>query len=70
MLVALGDRARRRRDRARACAPGCAAIVAGDRRGAIGWLAQRQIGGQTGDVLGAIEQGGETAMLLAAAAWS
>jgi adenosylcobinamide-GDP ribazoletransferase len=36
---------------------------------AIGWLAQRQIGGQTGDVLGAIEQGAETAALLAAAAW-
>ncbi len=37
---------------------------------AIGWLAQRQIGGQTGDVLGAIEQGAETAALLAAAAWA
>jgi adenosylcobinamide-GDP ribazoletransferase len=36
----------------------------------IGWLAQRQIGGQTGDVLGAIEQGAETAALLAIAAWS
>jgi adenosylcobinamide-GDP ribazoletransferase len=33
-------------------------------------LAKRQIGGQTGDVLGAIEQGAETAVLLAAAAWS
>jgi len=37
---------------------------------AIAWLAQRQIGGQTGDVLGAIEQGAETAALLAAAAWA
>ncbi|HEX4192031.1 MAG TPA: adenosylcobinamide-GDP ribazoletransferase [Stellaceae bacterium] len=37
---------------------------------ATGWLAQRQIGGQTGDVLGAIEQGAETAALLAAAAWT
>ena len=37
---------------------------------AIGALAKRQIGGQTGDVLGAIEQGGETAMLLAAASWA
>jgi adenosylcobinamide-GDP ribazoletransferase len=36
----------------------------------MAWLAQRQIGGQTGDVLGAIEQGAETAALLAAAAWS
>lgn len=47
-----------------------AAIVAAIVALAIGWLAQRQIGGQTGDVLGAIEQGAETAALLAAAAWS
>ena len=47
-----------------------AAIVAGIVALAIGWLAQRQIGGQTGDVLGAIEQGAETAALLATAAWS
>jgi adenosylcobinamide-GDP ribazoletransferase len=33
-------------------------------------LVRRQIGGHTGDVLGAIEQKGETAMLLAAAAWA
>ncbi|HEX3969730.1 MAG TPA: adenosylcobinamide-GDP ribazoletransferase [Stellaceae bacterium] len=46
-----------------------AAIVAAIAALAIGWLAQRQIGGQTGDVLGAIEQGAETAALLAAAAW-
>ncbi len=36
----------------------------------IAWLAQRQIGGYTGDVLGAIEQGGEIGALLAIAAWS
>jgi adenosylcobinamide-GDP ribazoletransferase len=47
-----------------------AAIVAAIVAMAIGWLAQRQIGGQTGDVLGAIEQSAETAALLAAAAWS
>jgi adenosylcobinamide-GDP ribazoletransferase len=47
-----------------------AAVVAAIVAIAIGWLAQRQIGGQTGDVLGAIEQGAETAALLAAAAWS
>lgn len=47
-----------------------AAIVAALVAIAIGWLAQRQIGGQTGDVLGAIEQGAETAALLAAAAWT
>lgn len=35
----------------------------------IAGLAFRQIGGHTGDILGAIEQGGETMMLLAAAAW-
>jgi adenosylcobinamide-GDP ribazoletransferase len=32
------------------------------------WLAQRQIGGQTGDVLGGAEQLGETAILLLLAA--
>ena len=31
---------------------------------AIAWLAKRQIGGQTGDVLGAAEQVAETAVLL------
>lgn len=36
----------------------------------LAWLAQRQIGGQTGDVLGAIEQAGEIATLLVAAAWA
>jgi adenosylcobinamide-GDP ribazoletransferase len=33
-------------------------------------LARRQIGGYTGDVLGAVEQGGEIIMLLAASTWS
>lgn len=47
-----------------------AAIVTGIAAATIGWLALRQIGGQTGDVLGAIEQGAETAALLAAAAWA
>ena len=36
----------------------------------IAALARRLIGGHTGDVLGAIEQGGEATMLLAAAAWA
>jgi len=36
----------------------------------IGALAWRGIGGHTGDILGAIEQGGETTMLLAAASWA
>jgi len=35
---------------------------------AVGWLAQRQIGGHTGDVLGAAQQVGEIAVLLTAAA--
>lgn len=47
-----------------------AAIAAALAAIAMGWLAQRQIGGQTGDVFGAIEQGAETAALLAAAAWA
>jgi adenosylcobinamide-GDP ribazoletransferase len=34
----------------------------------IAWLTIRQIGGQTGDVLGALEQAGEALVLLAAAA--
>jgi adenosylcobinamide-GDP ribazoletransferase len=50
--------------------PGLTAIVAALAASlAIGWLAERQIGGQTGDVLGAIEQSGEVAALLAVAAW-
>jgi len=47
-----------------------AAIAAGAAMAAVGWLARRQVGGQTGDVLGAIEQSGEVAALLAIAAWS
>ena len=38
--------------------------------GFIGHVARRQIGGYTGDVLGAIEQGGEIIVMLAAAAWA
>jgi adenosylcobinamide-GDP ribazoletransferase len=34
----------------------------------MAWLAQRHIGGQTGDVLGAAEQIGETAILVLLAA--
>jgi adenosylcobinamide-GDP ribazoletransferase len=34
----------------------------------IAWLSDRQIGGQTGDVLGAVEQVSEIAILLVAAA--
>ena len=36
--------------------------------GFMAWLCKRQIGGQTGDVLGALEQIGEIAVLLVAAA--
>ena len=36
--------------------------------GAFAWLSLRQIGGQTGDVLGAFEQAGEVLILLTAAA--
>ena len=39
--------------------------------GFMAWLCLRQVGGQTGDVLGALEQIGEIAvMLVAAAAWN
>jgi adenosylcobinamide-GDP ribazoletransferase len=47
-----------------------ALVLAGLAMAAMAVLARRQIGGHTGDVLGAIEQKGETAMLLAAAAWA
>jgi adenosylcobinamide-GDP ribazoletransferase len=51
--------------------PGLSAIIASvAAMAAMGFVAQRQIGGQTGDVLGAIEQCGEAAALLAAAAWA
>jgi adenosylcobinamide-GDP ribazoletransferase len=36
--------------------------------GFMAWLCKRQIGGQTGDVLGALEQTGEIVVLLVAAA--
>jgi adenosylcobinamide-GDP ribazoletransferase len=52
-----------------ACLPAHQALaaVAGAALGAalVAWLAWRQIGGQTGDVLGAVEQAGETLALLA-----
>ncbi len=48
-----------------AAAAALAALAAGL---ALSWLAWRQIGGQTGDVLGAIEQVAEIAVLLAVVA--
>lgn len=51
--------------------PGLTAIIAAAAvMAVIGWIARRQIGGQTGDVLGAIEQGGEIAALLGVAIWT
>ena len=44
------------------------ALVAGVSAIAMAWLANRQIGGQTGDVLGGAEQVAETAILLLLAA--
>jgi adenosylcobinamide-GDP ribazoletransferase len=44
------------------------AALLGAAGAAMGWLALRQIGGQTGDVLGALEQAGEIIVLLLAAA--
>ena len=41
-----------------------AAVVTALSALAMAWLAKRQIGGQTGDVLGAAEQVAETAVLL------
>jgi len=35
----------------------------------LAWLCMSQIGGQTGDVLGAVEQVSEVLILLVAAAW-
>jgi adenosylcobinamide-GDP ribazoletransferase len=46
----------------------CAALVAAACAIGMAWLAQRQIGGQTGDVLGGTEQLVETAILLLLAA--
>jgi adenosylcobinamide-GDP ribazoletransferase len=45
-----------------------AALVAALSAAVMGWLAKRQIGGQTGDVLGGAEQVAETAILLLLAA--
>jgi adenosylcobinamide-GDP ribazoletransferase len=45
-----------------------AALVAAACAIGMAWLAQRQIGGQTGDVLGGAEQLGEAAILLLLAA--
>ena len=42
----------------------CAALAAAASAIGMAWLAQRQIGGQTGDVLGGTEQLGETAILV------
>lgn len=47
-----------------------AALTAAVLMAGTAWLARRQIGGQTGDILGAIEQTGEIAVLLTAVAWS
>jgi adenosylcobinamide-GDP ribazoletransferase len=47
-----------------------AAAAAGAAMALVARLARRQIGGHTGDVLGAIEQTGEVVVLLVAAAWS
>jgi adenosylcobinamide-GDP ribazoletransferase len=46
----------------------CAVLVAVACAIGMAWLAQRQIGGQTGDVLGGAEQLGETAILVLLAA--
>jgi adenosylcobinamide-GDP ribazoletransferase len=51
--------------------PGVTALVAAALvMAARAMLAQRQLGGYTGDVLGAVEQVGETMVLLVAAAWA
>ena len=46
----------------------CAGLVAVISATGMAWLAQRQIGGKTGDVLGGAEQLGETAILVLLAA--
>jgi adenosylcobinamide-GDP ribazoletransferase len=46
----------------------CAALAAGASAIGMAWLARRQIGGQTGDVLGGTEQVAETAILVLLAA--
>jgi adenosylcobinamide-GDP ribazoletransferase len=45
-------------------------IAAGLAMALVAWVARRQIGGYTGDVLGAIEQTGEIVIMLAGAAWA
>ena len=45
-----------------------AVLVGGGAAAAVMGLARRQLGGHTGDVLGAVQQAAETAVLLAAAA--
>jgi adenosylcobinamide-GDP ribazoletransferase len=46
----------------------CAIALIAGAFGSLAWLSVRQIGGQTGDVLGALEQIGEIIVLLVAAA--
>src|SRR5579872_4712301 len=46
-----------------------ALVTAGVVMAALAALAQRKIGGYTGDTLGAVEQGGEIVILLVAASW-
>ena len=46
----------------------CAVVAAAACAIGMAWLARRQIGGQTGDVLGAAEQAGETTILVLLAA--
>jgi adenosylcobinamide-GDP ribazoletransferase len=46
----------------------CAALLAAACAVGMAWLARRQIGGQTGDLLGGAEQVGETAILVLLAA--
>jgi adenosylcobinamide-GDP ribazoletransferase len=46
----------------------CAALMAAVAAVGMAWLAQRQVGGQTGDVLGGAEQVAETAILVLLAA--
>jgi adenosylcobinamide-GDP ribazoletransferase len=49
--------------------PGLAALLAGALSAAlVAWLARRQVGGYTGDVLGAMQQAAEVAVLLSAVA--
>jgi adenosylcobinamide-GDP ribazoletransferase len=47
-----------------------ALLFAGAAMALAAGLARRRIGGYTGDVLGAVEQAGETVMLLAASTWA